>query len=820
MSNELQRAIDTNLASLKVTERDVDRIMSKVRTNPVRQRRKLPAGIAMAMMVMMITVGSVAAVLLSGREIVDEHAIPLAQLVEGESYTVEQTKELIALAQQNGIELSENAKNSIDKFLAQGEGYYKEEMIMAIAKAEFGENPSVWTLEQQKWFGDACVAIGFVDENDAGMPEGGEAAKEPIIAKAIAYVRQYYEADAPLEDPEKYLIGVQYINGDVDGDYAGWYWTVGFDPLYAEGNQYGLTLDLEGNVMNIRVWRGAGMGHTTTEILNGFERVYGSDIHAWTQEQMRAYQAALWLSDEESRSIGTEMILRSTYPDVPEEAISREEAIRLALASMGVEEENVMSVRYLGAAPNPVWKVVFFDSRTSEDAPRGWRCYVEVNSVTGAIISTDRLAVDDYVHAGFMTWPLATKEIIDTLITEQHPFTEASVSSERARSAAVQAIRQRYQVDVDVEALYTSQATKVNRGLDVQWEVTYQSIENNSHGYWVWVNYYGEVVELGLTDPNTLDSIRREHYEESQGVYEEINGYQRLRNALNSCNQQEDPVVQCLMLYQYGPLPDHVSTNKYKSLVCDTLEVAWANLDQGLYITVGEQHVWRIGVDTFTGYYYFDIDADTNELLAYTPCDDPDTPWYASRVLTRDMERFGLTMGQNSIRVHSADIVDTGVLPGQSRWHMLARMQAIYGPCPATWSQSQRNDYRQAMLVSSDYGGLDWGCISQTEYPETPDNAINSDYAATLAAQALGLKEYKLNSAVLLGDKPNPVWKLAIYTPEAPDNSPGYLVEVDCITGEIKSQRPVNPEEEWYMFITLDSTYEYMEENYLVTENG
>lgn len=41
---------------------------------------------------------------------------------------------------------------------------------MAYAKSLFGPYPGQWTLEQQCWFEDAVVAIGYKDYNAARVP--------------------------------------------------------------------------------------------------------------------------------------------------------------------------------------------------------------------------------------------------------------------------------------------------------------------------------------------------------------------------------------------------------------------------------------------------------------------------------------------------------------------------------------------------------------------------------------------------------------------------------------------------------------------------
>ena len=217
--NNLRRAMDKTLPGL---EQDVwfeQRVMNRIHEqHRGRTVSKRTVALLLAAGLLLLSATAVAAVLLSGREVVDEFAVPMASDTPGDTYTVAQTLELVALAEENGIVLSENARDSIDKMLAVGEGYYKEELIMAIAKAEFGENPSAWTLEQQNWFDDVCVAIGFIPEKVKHIPNKGEDASAWAIAIADAYIREHYGDTSDLHDPEVYeQTGVQYINGDEMG---------------------------------------------------------------------------------------------------------------------------------------------------------------------------------------------------------------------------------------------------------------------------------------------------------------------------------------------------------------------------------------------------------------------------------------------------------------------------------------------------------------------------------------------------------------------------------------------------------------------------
>lgn len=137
-------------------------------------KKKLSVGLIIAIMLMLAAVTALAVALLTSREIVEEHGLPIASQSEGDVYSAEETNFLLDLAKENGIVLSETGMASIRAFLELGKGYYKEEMLMELAKAEFGQDTAYWSPEENKWFSDVCAAIGFTDQPHSALPGDNE----------------------------------------------------------------------------------------------------------------------------------------------------------------------------------------------------------------------------------------------------------------------------------------------------------------------------------------------------------------------------------------------------------------------------------------------------------------------------------------------------------------------------------------------------------------------------------------------------------------------------------------------------------------------
>lgn len=386
--NNLRRAMDSMLPGLEKDAWFEQRVLSRIHEEPAPRRgiskRAVMAALITAMLLLSAT--AVAAVFLSGREVVDEFAVPMASETTGDSYTVAQTLELVALAEENGIALSENAKNSIDKMLATGEGYYKEELIMAIAKAEFGDQPAAWTLEQQNWFDDVCVAIGFIPEKEKAMPDKGEDAFAWAAAIAAQHIRDYYGETADLQDLGVYEpVGVQYINGDVDGEYPGMYYSVTYMPLDGteaalHAREYWVYLNDNGEIL------GQVQRYFSD---SAYRNTYGDLFESWPQYALRSYREVVMSQDPTPGNMKTIICMRMTsYPDIDEAAISREAAKQIAAEHFGVSADACLDSVYIGDVPNPVWKIILgFADESGE-----WVNYTaEVDSITGAVKRSQEL---------------------------------------------------------------------------------------------------------------------------------------------------------------------------------------------------------------------------------------------------------------------------------------------------------------------------------------------------------------------------------------------------------------------------------------------
>ncbi len=216
------------------------------------QVKKLPIGMILAILMMLLTMTAVAAVLLSGTEFIEQIGVPLSKQNDADNvrpvldFTHEEIAELVTKAAENGILLDDDSK--VMQAFRSGEGYYEEEAIMEICRSIFGGLYYEWTQEQRHWYQDVMVAIGWQSENYIDLP--GEGELSCAEARKLAYDTMYahYGADVPLTDPALYRLEESFTHEPDNEDGANW--TFKFYPKTLAGDTYYVSMDAKGEWVN------------------------------------------------------------------------------------------------------------------------------------------------------------------------------------------------------------------------------------------------------------------------------------------------------------------------------------------------------------------------------------------------------------------------------------------------------------------------------------------------------------------------------------------------------------------------------------------
>ena len=131
---------------------------------------------------------------------------------------------------------------------------------------------------------------------------------------------------------------------------------------------------------------GTGEGMRIDHLYARFKELYGPDMGQWTQAQLRSFQQMAVLSSDYDYDLGVPCLRSTVYPDVPENAITRTQAMLAAVDAIGSSPEGwqLCGAVLIGTADDsaaqgtPVWKVCIRQ-------PGGSFWYAEVNCMTGKV---------------------------------------------------------------------------------------------------------------------------------------------------------------------------------------------------------------------------------------------------------------------------------------------------------------------------------------------------------------------------------------------------------------------------------------------------
>lgn len=333
----ISRAIDTNLSGLRLSAYRQEEIMQKIYGgSPV--KKKLSFSLVLALVLLVVTVAAVAAVLLGGKDLVDQVIQPLAEKTDSQRFSKEEVEEILAFAQKQGIQLDEESLKAVRK---QGD-YFKEELAMLFAKTELGFYPSTWSVADQHWFGEFRKSIGDIGINNSTIPAEGELSQEEIEAIAVQYIHERAGDSYPLNDPEHYTLHRSFGQTRLNPYQYLREWTLDYEPMSPRQPRFSLRLSPTGqvkqygdNVLYLQdissLDADSQLQLVYDEYSNRYSDRYGS-LDSFSQENWQAmHQDALQVAGKPERE-GSIMayVQEQGYGPLPEGAITREKAIQIA----------------------------------------------------------------------------------------------------------------------------------------------------------------------------------------------------------------------------------------------------------------------------------------------------------------------------------------------------------------------------------------------------------------------------------------------------------------------------------------------------------
>ena len=407
----IHQAVDRHAEHLETDPFLAQRIMEKERTGKTKVKKKTPTMLVLAILLTLFAAAALAVTLLTHREVVEQVAVPLAVDNDAavgvkDTYNPEQLEELVRSLNANGITLEEN--NRIMQALKNGQGYYEEETIMEICRRAFGGDYYTWTLEQQDWFEDLMVEIGFHETHLTCLPGENNMPYEEAEAFAFKKIRDAYGQDLPLEDRSVWALSRQFFLEDPDDpESANWHFSL--EPKDLDHGTYHILFsdsDPEGTAFvsaNIHDWT---QPYSGDELYSAFHEVYSWALSSWPQEAWQKLHDMLKdarIDTDRYDAQPLKAYLLTEYPAPGDKDIARETAVEIAREAMTDTRaalDGAVLTEYEGRR---CWMVSFRIYAGEKAGDDGAGLYViGVDSTDGHILNKRKQSLDDSVAFAYV----------------------------------------------------------------------------------------------------------------------------------------------------------------------------------------------------------------------------------------------------------------------------------------------------------------------------------------------------------------------------------------------------------------------------------
>lgn len=382
--NAIRHAIDAQFSGVVVNPRLRRRVLREVRRKK-QVKKKISWGLVLAIVLMLASVTALAVAYLSAKEVVEQQVLPMALQNDSETtnerFSTDELKAILDLAEKNGIALPDHFVTALEG----NKGYWEQEVIMALAKSEFGPIHGQWTLEQQHWFGEVMVSIGFRETNPSCLPGEGEISLDEAMEIIKTRIMNEYGDD--VTDTTGWTRTATYEarfneQGVVTSPPS---WFFQFHPTDVMRNEYVLTMKSDGEITSFEVQEAPDGNSTAIDVIRQYSSVYGGYFQ-WSPEVWAAVG-----KDIKGMDPGTHtgwVFQNANYILPPENGVSFEQAAEIALRAVNLEYTTVSGAVCCQVGDTPIWKVETHTKRP-EDIGSGkytavW--LVEIDCMTGEVL--------------------------------------------------------------------------------------------------------------------------------------------------------------------------------------------------------------------------------------------------------------------------------------------------------------------------------------------------------------------------------------------------------------------------------------------------
>lgn len=613
MAEMIRKAVEQRCEPLQADPFLARRVMRMAEAKGEKKvKKKLSLAMILCILLMLASLTAIAAaVVLSGQEVVEQTAVPLAKQNDGAVrpngvYSHEELRQVLQTAADNGI-VVEDA--SIMEALARGEGYYEEEVIMAICREAFGGLAYEWTVEERYWYEQMMVEIGFRDVVYERLPGDGEIAPEEARELAVTLLEAEYGPLA-VSDPTRYRV-VE------DFDEGGWYFT--WHPRSLTDMEYGIHFSHDRSVVECSSEQLVWPPYSETGLDELIDRIYGYQTysqyhwglegwHAFGQMLPDAVHTAAWTAEYDG-------YLATAYLLPQEGDIAAEEAKQIAVKDAGVEFPISSEILLLGKADARIWKVnMKVLNASGEVEERSW----EIDAGTGDILRCVTFGEDTLRWARYML-----QETYEAVRGEQ-------MTADKARQLAIADLRQRVNnPDLPLDNPEIYDITVRANGDGSRFAVIFNTKSLDYGRCFVWVNAdgttelnYANLAPLNADNLNDrFDEVYGSNLTWDQSRWAE---FDRMLDTLG------EPLTFEGKLFAATSYPEAsaAAVSLDEALDAVYLDLGTRSDDAISWVLIGaEPHpVWKIRMGTFPANTLYEVDAMTGEILdrEIYVCQNPD----------------------------------------------------------------------------------------------------------------------------------------------------------------------------------------------------
>lgn len=383
----IQKAIDANLSGLYMTDEQKQAVYRRLAGTEEKEAPhiRFSAVMVFALILLLMTAGAVAAVLLGGKDFTKQVVAPMAMETESESFTADEVGEIIRLAEENGLSVPQQLKEHWARWGSE----YKEELMRALVKTELGFYPGSWSLEDQHWYNEMLVECGLSKGITNLLPGENDFTEEKVLYMANTLFREKLGLTGDINDPAQFQ---RYLTFGLDLLPEGRQlkqWSVGYEDLKT-GTQYDFLM-LDNGLITRASRYDAVSGDvyqsalTEEDIVASFRQHFGKNPLQWHMEVLEQFYHSFAMCDHalQASDPGIRYVGQTPYlmPGSHYTYMTEEEAVQLARKACKLDESLPAYVIYFGDDPgNMHWKISFY---TGTEENRQFCHYAQINGKTG-----------------------------------------------------------------------------------------------------------------------------------------------------------------------------------------------------------------------------------------------------------------------------------------------------------------------------------------------------------------------------------------------------------------------------------------------------